>query len=57
MWRNRLSIYKFGYWVAKWGNSKLKLRDQLAVKLCKPDNICNVPNELGLRPVFKKLIL
>ena len=38
-------------------NLKLKLRDELSVKLCKPENLCNVPDELGLRPLFKKLIL
>jgi hypothetical protein len=54
---NRLGIFKFGYEVAKWGNSKLKLRNEFPVELCKPDNFCNVPDKFRLRPVYKKLML
>jgi hypothetical protein len=53
----RHGIFKFGCEVAKWGNSKLKLRDELAVELGKPNNFCNILENFWLRPVFKELML
>ncbi len=56
MWCNRLSIFKFGYEVAKWGFLKLKMMNELAIELCKSDNLCKLPDKFLLRPVFKKLM-
>jgi hypothetical protein len=57
MWHNRLGKFKFGDEVAKWGNLKLRMRGEVAVELCKPDNLCNILDKCWLRSVVKKVML
>jgi hypothetical protein len=41
----------------KWSNAKFELRNELAVELCKTNNLGNILDNFRLRPVFKKLML
>ncbi len=53
---DRIGVLKCRGQNAKGGDLKLKLRDEFAVELCKTDNLCNVPDNFWLRPVYKKMM-
>ncbi len=56
-WCNRINVITFGNKLVQRSHTQLKVVNEFAVELNKPNELANVSNQLGMRPSSEKLML